>query len=234
MNSGKKILLALALSVLMVGFLPNAFAATLGPHGVWNDLNKNGIQDPDEPWIQGVTIELYKSDGTFVTSAVTDEHGWVKFEGLAPGLYYEKIVLPQGYVLSPKDQGSDDELDSDFDPVTCRTADIILWDENSWFCSVDAGIYEYIPGLTPGFWKHNVGVYLGLQKGEYSDPVNSPIVTKDTMGSWLASLDNMYGGSLDLIDLYNKLCTKGGGAIGAQIRNDAANVFNNLAGLAPL
>ena len=90
------------------------------------------------------------------------------------------------------------------------------------------------PGLTPGFWKHNVGVYLGLKNGAYSDPVNSPVVTKDTMGDWLAGLDSNNGGPLDLLSLFNAMSTKGGGAAGAATRNNAANVFNALAGLAPL
>ena len=99
------------------------------------------------------------------------------------------------------------------------------------------------PGLTPGFWKHNVGVYLtsvGVLSGKnsvngaYSDPTNSPVVSKDTMGDWLASLDSANGGPLNLLALYNDMNLQGGGAAGAATRNNAANVFNALAGLAPL
>lgn len=86
------------------------------------------------------------------------------------------------------------------------------------------------PGLTPGFWKHNVGVYLGLKNGNYSDPINSPFVTKDTMGEWLDA------GWTDaqLLALFNDMNTQGGGALGAATRNNAANVFNAAAGLTPL
>ena len=90
------------------------------------------------------------------------------------------------------------------------------------------------PGLTPGFWKHNVGVYLGLANGNYSDPVNSPVVSKNTMGAWLYGLDSNHGGPLNLLALFNAMSTVGGGAAGAATRNNAANVFNALAGLAPL
>ena len=44
---------------------------------VWNDLNKNGIQDPDEPVLVGVTVQLYTGAGVAVTGAsvVTDAQG---------------------------------------------------------------------------------------------------------------------------------------------------------------
>ena len=82
-------------------------------------------------------------------------------------------------------------------------------------------------GLSPGFWKHNVGVYLGERRGSYSDPEGSLVVSKDTMEAWLGSL------GLDLQALYDQLNTKGGGTEGAAIRVGAANIFNALAGLQP-
>lgn len=85
-------------------------------------------------------------------------------------------------------------------------------------------------GLSPGFWKHNVGVKLELRKGGYSNPPvypgMTPVVTKDTMDSWL---DQWTTG--ELTALYDMLNTKGGGWAGAQIRIDAANVFNLAADL---
>jgi len=87
------------------------------------------------------------------------------------------------------------------------------------------------PGLSPGFWKHNVGVKLGLENGAYSDPgVTGPPtpVSKETMGTWL----DMWS-TAELTALYNDLNTKGGGAAGAATRVAAANVFNAAADLFP-
>lgn len=88
------------------------------------------------------------------------------------------------------------------------------------------------PGLSPGFWKHNVGVYLGLANGSYSDPVyypgNTPVVTKDTMGTWLSQWSNAF-----LQSKYDDLNFKGGGAAGDALRVAAANFFNNAADLLP-
>lgn len=41
---------------------------------VWNDANGNGIQDPNESPIQGVTVELVKS-GSVIATAITDATG---------------------------------------------------------------------------------------------------------------------------------------------------------------
>ena len=39
--------------------------ATLGDF-VWNDINKNGIQDAGEPGLPGVVVELYTQSNTLV------------------------------------------------------------------------------------------------------------------------------------------------------------------------
>lgn len=42
---------------------------------VWRDLNDNGVQDPGEPGIAGVTVHLYDSNNVLVGTAVTDANG---------------------------------------------------------------------------------------------------------------------------------------------------------------
>lgn len=62
---------------------------------VWNDFNQNGINDPDEPGIPGVSVVIWgDSDGDDVPDwqgfggvQVTDEDGYYKFSGLQPGNY---------------------------------------------------------------------------------------------------------------------------------------------------
>ncbi len=62
---------------------------------VWNDLNQNGINDPDEPGIPGVSLVIWSdSDGDGIPDwqgfggvQVTDEEGYYQFSGLAPGNY---------------------------------------------------------------------------------------------------------------------------------------------------
>ena len=62
---------------------------------VWNDLNRDGINDPDEPGIPGVSVYLWgdsNDDGIpdwegGLGLEVTDADGYYKFDGLSPGNY---------------------------------------------------------------------------------------------------------------------------------------------------
>ncbi len=59
---------------------------------VWNDANGDGVQDPGEPGLAGVTVNLYASDGTtWLAATVTDANGNYLFEGLADGTYVVKV-----------------------------------------------------------------------------------------------------------------------------------------------
>jgi|GEM_PF-2223338 len=135
---------------------------------VWNDLNANGIQDAGELGIPGVTVELYQcGDATPVSTTTTDANGYYLFDCLKSGDYYVTFILPEGgWVFSPQDQGMDDALDSDADRATGMTICTSLEcgeTDLTW----DAGMYmpgEEWCGLTIGFWKNNVGKFIGNKK----------------------------------------------------------------------
>ena len=59
---------------------------------VWEDLNYNGIQDPGEPGIDGVTVRLLDQNGNLLTSTTTANGGYYSFPGLLPGKYMVAIV----------------------------------------------------------------------------------------------------------------------------------------------
>ena len=62
---------------------------------VWNDLDMDGVNDPAEPGIPGVSVVLWSDpdgDGIpdwqgFSGVEITDEDGYYRFSGLAPGNY---------------------------------------------------------------------------------------------------------------------------------------------------
>ena len=115
--------------------------ASLGDF-VWHDKNANGIQDTGETGIKSVTVTLHKPDGTTRTTT-TDANGKYLFSSLVPGSYYVAFAKPTGYdCFSPKDQGSDDSVDSDADISTYQTTTITLvsgQNDLTW----DAGVYKY-------------------------------------------------------------------------------------------
>lgn len=109
---------------------------------VWEDLNKNGVQDNGEPGIGNVTVELYSCDGTLAASTTTNSNGIYQFTNLNAGDYKVKFILPENYSFSPKDaSAANDETDSDAEPATGFTTCYTLnaGDVNN---SVDAGMFQ--------------------------------------------------------------------------------------------
>ncbi|OPX77807.1 MAG: Cna protein B-type domain protein [Methanosaeta sp. PtaB.Bin039] len=93
---------------------------------VWDDSDRDGIQDSGEQGIEAVNITLLDAIDVPVATTVTDAHGQYSFSGIAPGDYRIKCALPIGYEFSPMDQGTNDSLDSDADPATGLTAMVHL------------------------------------------------------------------------------------------------------------
>lgn len=60
---------------------------------VWRDENGDGTQDPDEPGIAGVTLELTDSDGVTLATATTSPTGEYRFAGLSPASDYAIRVI---------------------------------------------------------------------------------------------------------------------------------------------
>jgi len=85
---------------------------------VWEDINGDGVQQPNEPAIPNVEIRLYRwfnNAFIFDKSTHTNTQGLYIFEDLAPGNYYIKVVLPSGYQTTIAHAGVDDNIDCDAD-----------------------------------------------------------------------------------------------------------------------
>lgn len=87
---------------------------------VWIDENKDGIQDDDEPGLNGVTVELYNAGGVLIdttTTATKDgKEGYYLFEQLIPGHKFTvKFILPEGYEFTTRYAGEDSARDSNAD-----------------------------------------------------------------------------------------------------------------------
>ncbi|MCY1567244.1 carboxypeptidase regulatory-like domain-containing protein [Staphylococcus pettenkoferi] len=80
---------------------------------VWEDSNKDGIQNSNERGIQGVTVVLKNSNGQEIKRTTTDSNGKYLFTGLENGNYTVEFGTPDGYEPTVVDAGTNDEVDSD-------------------------------------------------------------------------------------------------------------------------
>ncbi len=88
---------------------------------VWNDLNKDGIQDTNEPGMANVVATLYDDNGIIQTT-VSDAFGYYQFANIAPAggagtNYRVKFTLPASYVFTTKNAPSS-TVDTDSDVNT--------------------------------------------------------------------------------------------------------------------
>ncbi len=214
--------------------------AALGDY-VWHDGNANGIQDPGEPVIPGVTVNLKNAVGTVIDTTHTDADGKYSFTQLPPGQYQVAFTnLPTDFYFALQDQGDDDARDSDADAITGMTVPITLrsGEQN---LTIDAGlvsikidleklvkIVRQTPGggegLTPGFWKTHSSYGPAPLKGW-------PETVKNATQSF--SPDDLYqsvfgvdvpgiGAEFTLLDALNA----GGGGINALLRHSTAALLN--------
>ena len=169
----------------------------------WNQINWLLNNYPDSLDLQLAIWRLQGNSEAFITS-----QGWT----------FTVAAVPMATAASA--HGTFDPSAGDWVGVRLETGGQDLL--------IKVKIPELAPGLTPGFWKNNLAVYLGYANGNrgYSDPTGADpnIVTKDTMADFF---DTFARATLE--QLYTDLTTMGNNA---EIRNAAANVFNVAAGLA--
>ncbi len=118
---------------------------------VWHDLDRDGVQDAGEPGLPGVTVRLYNNAGALVGTTATNAAGYYGFTLAAQDFYTVEFGPPAGYTFSPRDQGGDDNLDSDADLTTGR-APAIRVRSGDIFLHIDAGLYRTGADLGDRVW----------------------------------------------------------------------------------
>jgi uncharacterized repeat protein (TIGR01451 family) len=114
---------------------------------VWDDGDGDGLRSPGERGFPSVVAELLDGAGQAVATASTDPGGFYRFDGRAPGDYAVRFFSPAGYAFSPRDQGTEENRDSDADPATGRTAPFSLASGES-RAALDAGLGQPITTLS--------------------------------------------------------------------------------------
>lgn len=116
---------------------------------IWHDKDVDGIQDNNEPGIEGVVVELFDGSNTFTTT--TDANGYYEFTGLSNGTYTVKVAssnYANGGVFesttqtkwysTKKNEGSDDTKDSDADKDEAVTVNLNCNNDYT----IDFGFYK--------------------------------------------------------------------------------------------
>ncbi|MCC6727074.1 MAG: T9SS type A sorting domain-containing protein, partial [Saprospiraceae bacterium] len=121
---------------------------------VWYDADHDGIQDLQESGMPNYTVRLYSMPAnTLVSTKVTNSSGKYLFTDVLPGSYQIEFALgnlPNGYTYAPKDQGTNDALDSDPNPATGRTATFQIYPYTPDNLTFDAGVFKECDNVTDG------------------------------------------------------------------------------------
>ncbi len=122
--------------------------ATIGDF-VWNDQNRNGIQDTGEPGLDGVTVSLLTTAGAAVTDVngdtlnpvTTSGGGMYSFTNIRPGTYKLHFTLLPEYIFTSAMQGANAAKDSNVVPASGDVGNFVLV-SNVTINSYDAGMYK--------------------------------------------------------------------------------------------
>lgn len=127
---------------------------------VWYDLDRDGVQGPDEQGAPGVIVALeYNPAGQLdqadawieIARTATNEAGYYRFDDLKEGYYRVKFQLPEGYVPTKLENAGMDGYAIDSDAIRIN--------QNGWYLTRaiylqadtvdltwDAGLYPGTPG----------------------------------------------------------------------------------------
>ncbi|MEM9920642.1 MAG: PKD domain-containing protein [Bacteroidota bacterium] len=148
-------------SLDVAGAMVDVFMREIGDF-VWLDENRNGIYERaiEGPYRGGATVKLFdlgpdsiacNADDVLLDETTTDLDGKYLFDCVKPGKYYISfMIMDSRYVFSPKDQGGDDELDTDADPTTGKTDVFMIMPTDGDDFSFDAGIHLKCDQVTSG------------------------------------------------------------------------------------
>ncbi|MEM1486171.1 SdrD B-like domain-containing protein [Oscillospiraceae bacterium PP1C4] len=131
---------------------------------VWRDLNNNGIYDTGEPGVNGVTVELYDSNKSYLATTVTannssSQPGYYSFSDLAAGSYYVKFIPHGNFMLTQQQAGQPNG--SKPNPADGFT-DVIVLATNETLTTINAGIVSTTQGSIGQFvWEdlNENGIY---------------------------------------------------------------------------
>ena len=74
------------------GFEPDPPPASSIRSSIWTDTDADGVVDPGEPPLDGVSVELVDDAGTVIATTTTGADGTYRFDDVSPGDYVVRVV----------------------------------------------------------------------------------------------------------------------------------------------
>ncbi|MFT8246903.1 SdrD B-like domain-containing protein, partial [Roseomonas sp. BN140053] len=125
--AGRTALLTFAPGSTVANLSAGVFTPASVSGTTFTDSNGDGIQNNGETGSAGQTVQLLNAAGAAVASTTTTGAGGAySFTGVAPGTYQVQFAIPSGAAFTAPDQGGNDAVDSDANPVTGRSAAFTL------------------------------------------------------------------------------------------------------------
>ncbi len=110
---------------------------------VWEDLDKDGIQDEDEPGVPDVPVKLKDIDNNIIARDTTDENGFYSFLDLLPDTYSVMFDIDSAtYNYTIINEGTNDSLDSDVNFDNMQMTPQVTLASGEINFTLDAGIYR--------------------------------------------------------------------------------------------
>jgi hypothetical protein len=163
---------------------------------VWDDSDRNGVQDPNESGLDGVSVNLRNQANVLLASTTTAAGGLYQFTGLCAGSYQVEVIPPAGRNASPALAGADRGADSNPNPSA-----VVLPADASSDQSVDFGFHTPCSGSTGDLVWHDSNRD-GIQNGSESGIGGAAVVLKNALGAVIASTNTSAAGSY----LFGGLC----------------------------
>ncbi|MCI2753590.1 SdrD B-like domain-containing protein, partial [Staphylococcus lugdunensis] len=159
---------------------------------VWEDTNKDGIQDSDEKGIAGVTVTLKDDNGNVLKTTTTDESGKYQFTGLENGTYTVDFETPKDYKPTSVNSGNDNEKDSDGTTTTAIIKDA----DNE---TIDSGFYKPTYNLGDYVWEDTNKD--GIQDSDEKGIAGVTVTLKDSDGNTIGTTTTDESGKYQFTDL---------------------------------